>query len=134
MTKFLIFLFLTLSCFSSVSGQNCSQLPDGTYIIEPDSSFKNFPQYRYEIVKNKCYTEEDGKMKEYDIIRFSECRFRFKSNVPIDTTNFTPLQKALYRQQPFFEIYKVEGNYYYFVNRVDLHVQSYSGRFVRIKD
>lgn len=102
--------------------------------MEYDSLFKDYPKYHYKLVNNKCYVIDDGKEKEYDIIKFSECRFRLKSNEPIDTTKFTPLQKVLYRQQPFFDIYKVEGNNYYFVNRVDLHVQSYSGRFARIKD
>ena len=76
----------------------------------------------------------DGKGKEYDIIKLSDCQFLLKDNEPIDTSNFTPLQKALYKQQPFFDIYKVEEDFYYFVNRVDLHIQNYSGRFTRIKE
>jgi hypothetical protein len=134
MRKYLIFLFLTLTGFNSVSGQNNSPLPDGTYIIEPDSLFRFYPKSRYEIAKNKCYIVENGKKYEYDFIGFGKHQFRLKSNALIDTTNFTPLQKYLNSRQPFFDIYKVDGDYYYFVNRVDLHVRIYSGRFVKIKE
>lgn len=134
MAKYLFLLFFNLVGFYSAFGQGCSQLKNGTYIIEYDSSFRNYPKFGYEIVNKNCYIVEDGKKKVYDIIKIGECQFRLKSNEPVDTTNFTPLQKALHMQQPFFDIYKVEGNYYYFVNRVDLHVQIYSGRFVRVKD
>jgi len=118
--------------------QNCSQLRNGTYRIEYDYneiSKDSYPKNIYEIVNGKCFvTFENGERKEFDIIKFGVCSFRLESNEILDTTNFTPLQKVLSMQRPYFDILKTEGNQYYFIFKIDLHVRSFSGRFLRMKD
>ena len=58
-----------------------------------------------------------------------EARKVTNNNVFVGST--TDLQKMLLQQKPYFEIYKVEENEYYFICRIDLHVQCYSGKFIR---
>ena len=133
MIKHFIFLLFILATSHSISGQICSQLTNGTYVTEFDSSFKNYPKSHFKVKDNKYYLIKKNKREKYEIIKLDKCSFRLKKKL-LDTTGFTEFQKLLSRQQPYFDIYKVEGNFYYFVFRVNLHTQSYSGRFLRIKD
>jgi hypothetical protein len=61
----------------------------------------------------------------------SNCSFRLENNAKVDESKLTEVQRMLAKQKPYFEIIKVEGNVYYFVCRIDLHIQCGSGKFIR---
>lgn len=134
MKNFFIFTALIVVCSLSVLGQDCSILKNGTYRVEYDSSFSNYPKSLYRIVNNNCYVTENNNQEKYHIVKLNKCAFRLTSDKILDTSKLTQLEKLLTKREPFFDIYKVDGNTYYFVYRVDLHVQSYSGRFLKVKD
>ena len=71
------------------------------------------------------------KKKDFKIIKISDCIYKLENKEVIDESKLTDLQKKLIKQQPYFEIQKVEGNVYYFVCREDLHVLCYSGKFIK---
>ena len=99
--------------------------------MEYDKEFSHLPKSNFEIIGNHFYTFIDDKKVEREILILSECSFELKSQEIIDETKMTELQKVLNRQKPYFDIIKVEENVYYFVCRIDLHVISYSGKFIR---
>jgi hypothetical protein len=130
MKKCLYILLVSLNIYS-LTAQNCTLPKDGKYIVEYDSEFRNRPKYNFEIVGDHYYAYENGQKKEYKIVKLNDCSFRFQNEEIIDETKLTELQKMLNKQKPYFDIYKVEKNIYYFVCRIDLHIQSYSGKFIR---
>ncbi len=130
MKKYLIIIFLNLS-FSSF-GQNCSMLKNGKYEIQYDSKDRN--SSLFEIDGNHYYAFEDGDKKDYEIKMLSNCSFRIENNAKVDESKLTEVQILLAKQKPYFEIIKVKGNVYYFVCRIDLHIQCGSGKFIRTEE
>ena len=130
MIKYLLFI-LFLTNLSWVQAQNCQIPKDGKYKIEYDSVFQNYPKHNFEIKGNLYSTFGNDVKKDFEIIKITDCSFRLENKEIIDESKLTDLQKMLIKQQPYFEIHKVEGNVYYFICRIDLHVQCYSGKFIR---
>jgi hypothetical protein len=127
MEKYLIIIIMSLS-FTSF-GQNCSMLKNGKYEIQYDAKDRNSSLLK--IDGNHYYTFEDGDKKDYEIKMLNNCSFRLENNDKVDESKLTEVQKMLGKQKPYFEIIKVERNVYYFVCRIDLHVQCGSGKFIR---
>lgn len=128
--KYLLFIFC-LTNLSFGQSQNCHMLKDGKYSIEYDSMFKNYPRYKFEIKGNRYFTFKNELKKDFEIITITDCSFRINDNEILDELKLTDFQKIIVKQQPYYEIYRVEGNEYYFICRIDLHVQCYSGKFIR---
>lgn len=126
-----LFFTLFIVSLASVQAQNCHMLKNGKYSIEYDTKFKNYPKYEFEIKGNVYYKFENDIKRDFKIIKISDCSFSLENDEIIDESKLTDLQKMLVQQKPYFEIYKVEENEYYFICRIDLHVQCYSGKFIR---
>ena len=127
MKKYLIIFILSLSfaCF----GQNCSMLENGKYEVQFDS--KDYNSNLFEISGNHYYTYQDGVKKDYEIKILGNCSFQLKNSDKVDESKLTEFQKILAKQETYFEITKVEGNIYFFVCRVDLHIQCGTGKFIK---
>lgn len=127
--------FILLSTFSlKTNAQNCSQLPNGKYIIEYDENFKDYPVYSFEIDSNKYITEENGVKTIQEIKLIGGCIFRIISNEVVDETKLSELKKWVYInliKESFYEIYKVEGNSYYFRRIVSSYAIDLSGKFIK---
>ena len=126
--------YLTIIIFSlglSSFGQNCSMLKNGKYETQYDN--KSHSVILFEIKENH-YTYQNDEKKGYEIVMLSNCSFRLKNNEKIDESEFTEFQKAILKQKTYFEITKIEGNNYYFVCRVDLHIQCGTGKFIKKED
>jgi len=130
MKKYLMIFILSLS-FPSF-GQNCSMLKNGKYETQYDD--KNHDSSLFEINGNHLYSYQDGTKKEYEIISLSNCSFQLKNNEKVDESKLTDFQKMILKQETYFEITKVEGNIYYFICRVDLHIQCGTGIFIKKED
>jgi hypothetical protein len=130
MKKYLVIFFLNLSV--TVFGQNCSMLKNGSYEIQYDSIKRDSSQF--EVDGNKYYTIDDNGKKESDIKMLSNCSFQLENKEKVEESKLTEFQKIISKQKPYFEIIKVEGNIYYFVCRIDLHIQCGSGKFIRIEE
>lgn len=127
MKKYLIIFFLNLNFVSF--GQNCTMLENGKYEVQYDG--QNQISNWFEINGNHYYTNQDGVKKDYEIKMLNNCSFQLKSNDKVDESKLTEFQKKLAKQESFFEITKVEGNIYFFVCRVDLHIQCGTGKFIK---
>jgi len=127
MEKYLTIIILSLGLSSF--GQNCSMLKNGKYEAQYDD--KNRGSSSFEIKENHYFTYHDEAKEDYEIITLSNCSFRLKNNEKIDESKLTEFQKVISKQQPYFEITKVEGNTYYFVCRIDLHIQCGTGKFIK---
>lgn len=104
-------------------------LENGTYEMQYDSEDMNSSSF--EIFGNRYYTYEDNGKKEYEIKMLSNCSFQLLNKEIVDETKLTEFQKIISEQKTYFEITKIEGNIYYFVCRIDLHVQCGTGKFIR---
>lgn len=127
MKIYFVIIILNLSFFSF--GQNCTMLKDGKYETQYDD--KNRGSNLFEINGSHYYTYQDDVKKDYEIITLENCSFRLKNNEKVDESKLTEIQKIIAKQEPYFEITKVEGNTYYFVCRINLHIQCGSGKFVK---
>ncbi|MFC5684569.1 hypothetical protein ACYE2N_06775 [Flavobacterium sp. MAHUQ-51] len=127
MKKYLTIFILSLGLNSI--GQNCSMLVNGEYETQYDD--KDWSSYRFEIKGNHYYTFDEKVKKDYEIVLLSKCSFILESVEKLDESKLTEFQKVISKQKPYFEITKVEGNIYYFICRVDLHVQCGTGKFIK---
>ena len=113
-------------------GQNCSMLKNGKYEIQYDAKDRNSSLFK--IDGNHYSAFEDGDKKDYEINMLSNCSFQLENNAKVDESKLTEFQRIIAKQKPYFEIIKVEGNVYYFVCRIDLHIQCGSGKFIRTEE
>ena len=127
MEKYLIIMLFSINLISF--GQNCSFLKDGSYELQYDG--KDSTSSLVAIRGNYYYTYENNIKKEGAIKILNNCTFRFENNEKVDESELTEFQKIIAKQKPFFEVTKVEGNVYYFLCRINLHVQCGSGQFIR---
>ena len=133
--KQILFLFFSIPIFYSAFSQNCSHLKNGIYeLVYDNNSYRTFPKAQYEISDSTCYITQHGLKNEYEIKAPYECRFWLVSKEVIDTAKLTESDKILLQKQPFYDIYKVEDDTYYFILRFDLHHRMFSGKFVKIKN
>lgn len=130
MEKYLIIIILSLSLTSF--GQNCSMLKNGKYEMQYDTKDRNLSFF--EINGNQYYAFQNGEKMDCEIKILSNCSFRLENNDKVDESKLTEVQRILAKQKPYFEITKVEGNVYYFVCRIDLHIQCGSGKFIRTEE
>ncbi|MES2574803.1 MAG: hypothetical protein V4572_07660 [Bacteroidota bacterium] len=130
MEKYLIIIILSSSLTSF--GQNCSMLKNGKYEMQYDTKDRNFSYF--EINGNQYHAFQNGDKIDCEIKMLSNCSFQLENNDKVDESKLTEVQRILAKQKSYFEITKVEGNVYYFVCRIDLHIQCGSGKFIRTEE
>ena len=98
-----------------------------------DKQFSNHPKFKFE-VNGKTLTElNSGKKEVYTIKSLSVRCFQLippKSYID-GLTNFQ--KKLASHGQPFYEITNCKKDTIEFILRVNLHITSHSGKFVRIR-
>jgi hypothetical protein len=120
-----------LCCFLAPS-QNC-KLIDGDYKVIYDKSFENYPSFEFQVNGNSIRELSNEATKHYLLKRLSSNTFRFE---PIENTedSLTDLQKKLIGNgDPFYEVIYCKKDTLTFINKINLHITSHSGRMVRIK-
>ncbi|WP_219921624.1 hypothetical protein, partial [Rufibacter sp. XAAS-G3-1] len=130
--KKLIYISL-MFCLGFKFADKACYLENGKYKVLYDKQFSNFPKFEFE-VKGKTLTElNTGNKEVYTIKDLSERSFQLvppKSH----TDSLTNIQKALVSLgQPYYEITNCTKDTIEFILRVNLHITSHSGKFVRIK-
>jgi hypothetical protein len=125
--KYLILLFFSFQCV----GQNCSMLKNGKYELKYDSINQN--STFFQINENKYSTIINEENKYFEIKIIDKCSFQLKNNEIIDDSKLTEFQKILSKQTFYYEITKVEGDIYYFICWVNLHIQCGKGMFIKIE-
>jgi hypothetical protein len=104
-------------------------LKDGKYEAQYDD--KNRRSSLFEINGTTYSADDNGIKKDYEIIMLNNCSFELKDSEKVDEIKLTAFQKVISKQRRSFDIIKIEGNVYYFVCRVNLHVECGAGRFIK---
>ena len=116
-------------------GFNCSDfkcgLKDGRYKAVYDDEFADRPQFEFE-VDGQILTQINSDSKnKFRIEKLGKNSFRLKS-FEKQMDSLTEFQKALTSHgQPYYEITDCKGDTINFTMRVNLHVISHSGKFIR---
>ena len=117
-------------CLSFSYKQNCKKLSNGTYKVELDTMYrKNYGSFDFIISDQICVLKRPTYTEQFNITWLPNCGFKLKNlfNVnPHDPTN-----KLSQLGEPWYDITKINQDTIYFTYRLNLHVQVYSGRFVK---
>ena len=108
-------------------------MSNGKYKVIYDKEFLNYPKFEFKI-DGENLTEINSKLnRRYKIEKLGENSFKLKS-LEKQTDSLTEFQKALISNgKTYYEITNCKKDTIDFIMRVNLHVISHSGKFVRIK-
>ncbi|NCO64961.1 MAG: hypothetical protein COZ75_12180 [Flavobacteriaceae bacterium CG_4_8_14_3_um_filter_34_10] len=106
-------------------------MEDGRYKVVYDDQFSDYPEFEFE-VNGQNLTEISSDLKrKYRIEQIGNNAFRLKS-LERQSDSLTDFQKALTSHgQPYYEITGCKRDTINFTMRVNLHVISHSGKFIR---
>jgi len=108
------------------------KLNNGKYKVIYDEQFSDYPKFEFEV--NGIYLTEinSDSNRKFKIDSIGENNFRLKS-MEKQTDSLTEFQKRLTSNgKPYYEITGCKKDTIEFIMRVNLHVISHSGKFVRI--
>ena len=128
-----ILYILIIFCFGfKCADKNCG-LNDGKYRVIYDEQFSNHPKFEI-LLDGQNLTEINSELnRKYKIENLGENSFRLKS-LEKQNDSLTELQKMLISNgKPYYEITNCKKDTIDFTMRVNLHVISHSGKFVRTK-
>lgn len=106
---------------------------DGKYKVIYDKQFSDYPKFEFEIVGQNLTEINSELSRRYQIENLEENSFRLKS-LEKQRDSLTEFQKILTSKgKPYYEITDCKNDTIDFTMRVNLHVISHSGKFVRLK-
>jgi hypothetical protein len=123
---------LMLLCFGFKPADKTCGLQNGKYKVVYDAEFSDHPKFEFE-VNGEILTKVNSDTK-----RVFKLKKLYKNNFSLkptetQTDSLTEFQKALTSHgKPYYDIVACKKDTLYFVMRVDLHIISQSGKFVRI--
>ncbi len=128
-----IFYISILLCFGfKCADYNCD-LKDGKYKVIYDDQFSNYPKFEFKIDGQYLTEINSDSNRKFKIESIKKSAFRLKS-LENPSDSLTEFQKALTSNgQPYYEITNCNKDTIYFIMRVNLHIISHSGKFVRMK-
>ena len=114
------------------TNSNC-QLENGQYKVVYDRQFSEYPKFEFEVHGQNYLTEINSKSnRSYKIEKIGKNSFQLIS-LEKQTDSLTEFQKKLTSNgEPYYEITGCKKDTIEFIMRVNLHVTSHSGKFVRI--
>ena len=118
-------------------GNNCTdkdcKLTNGKYKVVYEEQFSNYPKFEFEINGQNLTEINSERNRNYIIENLGENSFRLKSLEKL-TDPLNEFQKTLMSHgKPYYEITDCKNDTIEFIMRVNLHVISHSGKFVRIE-
>lgn len=128
-----ILYILILISFGFICVESNCVLENGKYEVIYDKEFTYYPKFEF-VINGQILTEiKSGSNQKYRIETVGENSFRLKS-LEKQNDSLTGLQKALISNgKPYYEITDCKRDTIDFIMRVNPHVISHSGKFVRIK-
>lgn len=122
-------LFIGLN---SLLAQECIFLPDGKYKVVPNKEFIHYSEYSMEIKGDEFISYQDS-LQVYKIVK-NYCFFKLE-NTELNEDDLTEVDRMLNKQSLGYKILQSEKGVYNFVlYSISLHVQVYSGKFIRQED
>jgi hypothetical protein len=127
-----IYILIIISFGFKCADNNC-ELKNGKYKVVYDKEFSDYPKFEFEINGQNLTEINSDSNRKFTIETLGENSFRLKS-LDKQTDSLSELQKALMSNgKPYYEITDCKKDTIDFTMRVNLHVISHSGKFVRIK-
>ena len=127
-----LYILILISFGFKCANNNCV-LENGKYKVIYDKEFANYPKFEF-VINGQSLTEINSESnRKYIIEMLGENSFRLK---PLEkqTDSLTEFQKALISNgKPYYEITDCKKDTIDFTMRVNMHVISHSGKFVRIE-
>jgi len=108
------------------------ELNNGKYKVVYDKQFSEYPKFEFEVHEQNLTEINSKSNRSYKIVKIGENSFRL---IPLEkqTDSLTKFQKKIaLNGKPYYEITGCSNNMIEFIMRVNLHVISHSGKFVRI--
>jgi hypothetical protein len=132
--RFSIILFTFLVTCSFIYRVPCEKLKNGNYKVVLDNNFKNdYGEFEFDITDSVCLLRRKESIEHLNITWLPNCGFRLKNCD--SSTLLTDFQKALSSiGDPYYDIIKVKKDTAYFIYRVNLHIQIFSGRLIKISE
>ena len=123
---------MILTSFGFKYAENICELKDGKYKVIYDKQFSEYPKFEF-VINGQNLTEiNSNKNQNYIIENLGENTFRLKL-LEKQTDSLTDLQQKLMSYaNPYYEITDCKNDTIEFTMRVNLHVISHSGKFIRI--
>ncbi len=117
-------------------GLNCTDkkcgLKDGRYKVVYDDQFSDYSKFEFEVNGQNLTEINSDSTRTYKIEQIGNNSFRLKS-LEKQSDSLTELQKALTSHgQAYYKITDCKKDTIDFTMRMNLHVISHSGKFVRI--
>jgi hypothetical protein len=120
-------------CLGFKFNDKACHLDNGKYNVIYDEQFSHYPNFEFEVNGRTLTKVNSNKKEEYIIKNLSERSFQLIPSQK-QTNNLPELQKALISNgQPYYEITNCRKDTIEFIMRVNLHITSHSGKFVRIR-
>ncbi len=127
-----IFYILIILCFGFKCADNTCVLKDGKWKVVYDEQFSDYPKFEFELNGQKLTEINSEKNRLFQVEPIGKNSFRINS-LEKQTDSLTKMQKALVSKgKPYYEIIDCKKDTIEFIMRVNLHVTSHSGRFVKI--
>ncbi len=124
---------LIIFCFGFKCVDNNCDLNNGKYKVIYDEQFSDYPKFEFEIDGQNLTEINTELSRKYQIENLGNNSFRLKL-LEKQTDSLTEFQKVLMSQgKPYYEIKNCKKDTISFTMRVNLHVISHSGKFVRIE-
>jgi len=122
-----------LICFGFKNADNHCHFINGKYKVIYDEQFADYPAFEFVVNGQNLTKTNSDPHRKYKIESIRENAFRLKS-LEKETDSLTEFQKALTSHgQAYYHITNCKKDTIDFAMRVNLHVISYSGKFVRVK-
>ncbi|GGD24087.1 hypothetical protein [Flavobacterium orientale] len=127
------YYILIIFCFGfKFADYNC-EFKDGKYKVIYDKQFENYPAFEFEVNGQNVTETNSDSQRKFKMESIGKNAFQLNS-LEKQTDSLTKFQKALASQgQAYYEITNCKEDTIDFTLRVNLHVISYSGKFIRIK-
>lgn len=123
---------MILISFGFKYADNNCELKDGKYKVVYDEQFSEYPKFEFEINGQNLTEINSEQNRNYIIENIGENTFRLKS-LEKQTDSLTEIQNTLMSHgKPYYEM-DCKNDTIEFTMRVNLHVISHSGKFVRIE-
>jgi len=109
-------------------------LRNGNYKVELDDNFRDdYGEFEFDIADSVCLLIRKDSIEHLKINWLPNCGFRLKNSD--SSTLLTDFQKRLSTiGDPYYDIIRVEKDTTYFIYRVNLHIQIFSGRLIKISE
>ncbi|MDW5290367.1 hypothetical protein [Formosa sp. PL04] len=127
-----LYILILISFGFKCADDNC-ELKNGRYKVVYDKQFSEYPKFEFEINGQNLTEINSEQNRNYIIENLGENTFQLKS-LEKQTDSLTDFQKALISNgKPYYEITDCKNDTIEFTMRVNLHVFSHSGKFVRLE-